>query len=86
MGRSIDSVIAGLPKARRGRTETKAVRLAREMIDHAQLSLVIHTKQGAEIVLQSLGDLGGKENGAAKLRRAAPARMTKRRAMVAGVE
>ena len=35
MGRSIDSVIAGLPKARRDRIETKAARLAREMIDHA---------------------------------------------------
>ncbi len=137
MGRSIDGVIAGLPKARRDRIETKAVRLAREMIDHAdslgeirkamsktqteiarelgvgqvavaqlekrsdlllstlqryvraagaELSLVIHTKQGAQIILQSLGDLGGKENGATKLRRVAPARMTKRRAMLAGVK
>ncbi len=137
MGRSIDGVIAGLPKARRDRIETKAVRLAREMIDHAdslgeirkamsktqteiarelgvgqvavaqlekrsdlllstlqryvraagaELSLVIHTKQGAEIVLQSLGDLGGKENGATKLKRAITARVTKRRAMLAGVK
>jgi len=86
MGRSIDSVTAGLPKARRERIETKAVRLAREMIDHAELSLVIRTKQGAEIVLQSLGDLGSKENGATKLRRVTPARMTKRRAMFEGVK
>ena len=137
MGRSIDGVIAGLPKARRDRIETKAVRLAREMIDHAdslgeirkamsktqieiarelgvgqvavaqlekrsdlllstlqryvraagaELSLVIHTKQGAEIVLQSLGDLGSKENGATKLRRVITARVTKRRAMLAGVK
>ena len=35
MGRSIDDAIAGLPKARRDRIETKAVRLAREMIEHA---------------------------------------------------
>ena len=129
MGRSIDDVIAGLPKARRDRIETKAVRLAREMIEHAdslseirkamsktqseiarelgvgqvavaqlekrsdlllstlqryvratgaELSLVIHTKQGAEIVLQSLGDLGGKQNVATKLRRATSGRTTKR--------
>jgi len=35
MGRNIDDVIAGLPKARRDRIETKAVRLASEMIEHA---------------------------------------------------
>jgi len=86
MGSSIDGVIAGLPKVRRDRIETKAVRLAREMIDHAELSLVIHTKQGAEIVLQSLGDLGRKENGATKLRRVTTARVTKRRAMLEGVK
>jgi transcriptional regulator with XRE-family HTH domain len=131
MGRRIDDVIAGLPKARRDRIETKAVRLAREMIEHAdslseirkamsktqseiarelgvgqvavaqlekrsdlllstlqryvraagaELSLVVHTKQGAEIVLQSLGDLGGKGNVATKLRRATSGRTTKRRA------
>ena len=33
----------------------------------AELSLVIHTKQGAEIVLQSLGDLGGNGNAGTKL-------------------
>jgi DNA-binding XRE family transcriptional regulator len=110
MGRSIDNVIAGLSKARRERIEKKSVRLAREMIEHAdslgeirkamsktqteiarelgvgqvavaqlekrsdlllstlqryvraagaELSLVVHTKQGAEIVLGNLGDLGG---------------------------
>ena len=109
MGRSIDNVIAGLPRARRERIEKKSVRLARQMIDHAdslgairkamsktqteiarelgvgqvavaqlekrsdlllstlqryvraagaELSLVVHTKQGAEIVLENLGDLG----------------------------
>ena len=111
MGRSIDNVIAGLSKARRGRIEKKSVRFAREMIEHAdslgeirkamsktqteiarelgvgqvavaqlekrsdlllstlqryvraagaELSLVVHTKQGAEIVLGNLGDLGGR--------------------------
>ena len=128
MGRSIDDVITSLPKTRRDRIETKAVRLARKMIKHAdslgeirkamcktqteiarelgvgqvavaqlekrsdlllstlqryvratgaELSLVIHTKQGAEIVLQSLGDLGGsggKGNVITKLRRAARAK------------
>jgi len=137
MGRNINSVIAGLPKARRDRIETKAARLAREMIDHAdslaeirramsktqteiarelgvgqvavaqlekrsdlllstlqryvratgaELSLVIHTRQGAEIVLQRLGDLVGRKNGASKLRRATTARMTKGRATLAAVK
>ena len=137
MGRSIDSVIAGLPKARRDRIETKAVRLAREMIDHAdslgeirkamsktqteiarelgvgqvavaqlekrsdlllstlqryvraagaELSLVVHTRQGAEIILQSLGDLGSKKNGAAKPRRASGAGTIGRRALLDGVK
>ncbi len=135
MGRSVDDVIAGLPKARRVRIETKAALLAREMIEHAdslgkirkamsktqseiarelgvgqvavaqlekrsdlllstlqryvraagaELSLVVHTKEGAEIVLQSLGNLGGKEHAAAKLRRASGGRMTRRRAALAG--
>jgi transcriptional regulator with XRE-family HTH domain len=129
MGRNIDDVIAGLPKARRDRIETKAVRLAREMIEHAdslseirkamsktqteiarelgvgqvavaqlekrsdlllstlqryvraagaELSLVIHTKQGAEIVLQSLGDLGGRRNPGTKLGRAKRGAIAKR--------
>ncbi|OGA00602.1 MAG: hypothetical protein A3H35_10675 [Betaproteobacteria bacterium RIFCSPLOWO2_02_FULL_62_17] len=133
MGRSVDAAIAGLPKARRGRIETKAARLAREMIGHtdsmneihkamsktriaiarefgigqvavaqlenrtdlllstlqryvraagAELFLVIHTKQGEEIVLQGLGDLGGKENATAKLRRVTGARSGKRRTML----
>ena len=117
MGRNIDEVIAQLPKARRERIESKAARLAGEMIAHAdslgefrkamsktqteiarelgvgqvavaqlekrsdlllstlqryvraagaELSLVIHTRQGSDIVLQSLGDLGGKVNASAK--------------------
>jgi len=128
MGRSIDSVIAGLPKARRERIEAKAVRLAREMIEHAdslaeirramsktqseiarelgvgqvavaqlekrsdlllstlqryvratgaELSLVVRTKQGAEILLQSLGDLGGKDNVATRLHRTSSAKTSK---------
>ena len=130
MGRSINEVIASLPKARRERIESKAVRLAREMVDHAdslgeirkamsktqteiarvlgvgqvavaqlekrsdlllstlqryvraagaELSLVVHTKQGASIVLQGLGDLAGKEDGATRTRRAGVAKSPRRR-------
>ena len=130
MGRSIDGVIAGLPKSRRDRIEAKAVRLAREMVDHAdslgeirkamsktqteiarelgvgqvaiaqlekrsdlllstlqryvraagaELSLVVHTKQGANIVLQGLGDLAGKEDGVTRTRRAGVAKLPRRR-------
>lgn len=137
MGRSINEVIAGLPKARRDRIETKAVRLAGEMIDHAdsleeirkamsktqteiarelgvgqvavaqlekrsdlllstlqryvraagaELTLVIRTKQGAEIVLHSLGDLDGKKNSTAKVRRVASARTIKRPAALEGIK
>ena len=137
MGRSIDEVIAGLPKARRDRIKRKSVRLAREMIDHAdslgeirkamsktqteiarelgvgqvavaqlekrsdlllstlqryvraagaELSLVVHTRQGAKIVLQSLGDLGRKKNGATKPGRASGARTIGRRALLEGVK
>ncbi|MSQ51745.1 MAG: helix-turn-helix domain-containing protein [Betaproteobacteria bacterium] len=137
MGRNINSVIAGLPKARRARIETKAVRLAREMIDHAdslveirkamsktqteiarelgvgqvavaqlekrsdlllstlqryvraagaELSLVIHTRQGAVIVLQSLGDLAGRKHGTTKLGRVTNARIIKGRAILAAVK
>jgi transcriptional regulator with XRE-family HTH domain len=35
MGRSIENVIARLPKARRDRIESRAARLASEMIEHA---------------------------------------------------
>ncbi len=34
MARSIDEVIAGLPKARRDRIEAKAAVLARQMLEH----------------------------------------------------
>ena len=111
MGRSVDDLIAALPKARRLKVEAKSKQLAREMIDHAdslgeirkalrktqveiarelgvgqvavaqlerrsdlllstlqryvratgaELSLVVHTRQGHEIVLHGLGDLGAK--------------------------
>ena len=137
MGRSVDDVIAGLPKARRDRIEAKAEQLARDMIEHAdslgeirramsktqseiarelgvgqvavaqlekrsdlllstlqryvraagaELSLVVHTKQGAEIVLQSLGDLGSKKNMAATLRPGSRAKTSKRRAVLAGAK
>lgn len=132
MARSIDSVIASLLKARRDRIETKAARLAGEMIEHAdslgeirkamsktqtdiaralgvgqvavaqlekrsdlllstlqryvratgaELSLVVHTARGEEIVLQSLGDLGRKAKGAAKPRRAGSASASNRRSV-----
>ena len=131
MARSINEVIAGLPKARRKRVEAKAARLARDMIEHAvslgdirkamsktqtdiaralgvgqvavaqlekrsdlllstlqryvratgaELSLVVHTRDGADIVLESLGDLGGGKDAAAKQRRATGARTAARRA------
>lgn len=131
MARSIDEVIAGLPKARRERVEAKATRLARDMIEHAdslgdirkamsktqtdiaralgvgqvavaqlekrsdlllstlqryvratgaELSLVVHTRDGADIVLESLGDLGGGTDTAAKQQRATGARAAGRRA------
>lgn len=130
MGRSIDAVIAGLPKARRDRVEAKAARLAHDMVEHADslgeirkamsktqteiaralgvgqvavaqlekrsdlllstlqryvraagadLSLVIHTRQGAQIVLHSLGDLGGKNGLNSKPRNAESPAVSKRR-------
>jgi transcriptional regulator with XRE-family HTH domain len=135
MGRSIDNVIAGLPRARRERIEKKSVRLARQMIDHAdslgairkamsktqteiarelgvgqvavaqlekrsdlllstlqryvraagaELSLVVHTKQGEEIVLENLGDLGDR----LKLpgQRSSNAKSTKKRTAVASAK
>ena len=132
MGRSIETVIASLPKARRERIEANAARIARNMIDHAdslseirkamsktqteiarelgvgqvavaqmekrsdlllstlqryvraagaELSLVIHTRQGAEIVLQGLGDLGEKKPVTAKLRRVTAEKTAKRRTL-----
>ena len=35
MGRNIDDIIAGLPKARRDKIEARAAQMAQEMIDHA---------------------------------------------------
>ena len=134
MARSIDEVIAGLPKARRERVEAKAARLARDMIEHAdslgdirkamsktqtdiaralgvgqvavaqlekrsdlllstlqryvratgaELSLVVHTRDGADIVLESLGDLASGGSAAAKTRRATGARSAGWRAVAA---
>ena len=50
----------------------------------AELSLVVRTKSGAEIVLQGLGDLVKKKKPAAKSVRAAGARPALRRAVLAG--
>lgn len=130
MGRNIDTVIAGLPKARRDRIEAKAARLARQMIERAdslgdirkamsktqteiarelgvgqvavaqlekrsdlllstlqryvratgaELSLVVRTQQGTDIVLRNLGDLAVAANAGGKTRRAAGAKPAKRR-------
>ena len=121
MGRSVDELIAGLPKARRLKVQAKSQQLAREMIDHAdslgeirkalsktqveiarelgvgqvavaqlerrsdlllstlrryvratgaELSLVVHTREGNDIVLQGLGDLSANEKIAPKARKA----------------
>ena len=129
MGRSVDELIASLPKARRVKIEAKSQQLAREMIDHAdslseirkalsktqvqiarelgvgqvavaqlekrsdlllstlqryvratgaELSLVVHTKEGNDIVLHGLGDLNAQAKGAPKTRKA-PNRRSPRR-------
>jgi transcriptional regulator with XRE-family HTH domain len=52
----------------------------------AELSLVIHTKQGTEIVLQNLGDLAGKGNAATKLGRTHSGGNAKRRGALGGAK
>ena len=125
MGRSVDELIAGLPKARRRRVEVKSQQLAREMIDHAdslgeirkamsktqveiarelgvgqvavaqlekrsdlllstlqryvratgaELSLVVHTREGKDIVLHGLGDLSTQAKAAPNPKRTAATR------------
>ena len=49
----------------------------------AELSVVVRTKQGAEIVLQSLGDLVGKKKPSAKPKPTTGARAAPRRAVLA---
>ena len=129
MGRSVDELIAGLPKARRLKVEAKSQQLAREMIDHAdslaeirrvlsktqvqiarelgvgqvavaqlekrsdlllstlqryvratgaELSLVVRTKEGNDIVLHKLGDLSTNAKAAPKPKRAASTRQPRR--------
>ena len=129
MGRSVDELIAGLPKARRLKVEAKSQQLAREMIDHAdslgeirralsktqveiarelgvgqvavaqlerrsdlllstlqryvratgaELSLVVHTREGKDIVLHGLGDLSASAKGAPKTRKAPNPRSPRR--------
>lgn len=135
MGRNIDDVLAGLPKARREKIEANATRKAREMIEYAdsvseirramdktqseiarqlgvgqvavaqlekrsdlllstlrryiraagaELSLVVRTKQGAEIVLQSLGEVAVKRKPATKPKRNGAATTAARRGALAG--
>ena len=129
MGRSVDELIAGLPKARRLKVQAKSQQLAREMIDQAdslgairkamsktqveiarelgvgqvavaqlekrsdlllstlqryvratgaELSLVVHTKDGNDIVLHSLGDLSANAKAAPKPKRAASSKLPRR--------
>lgn len=133
MGRSVDELIAGLPKARRLKVEAKSQQLAREMIDHAdslgeirkalsktqleiarelgvgqvavaqlerrsdlllstlrryvratgaELSLVVHTREGNDIVLQGLGDLSANEKIAPKARKAPSTKSPRRNSAV----
>ena len=130
MGRSVDELIAGLPKARRVKIEAKSQQLAREMIDHAdslseirkalsktqvqiarelgvgqvavaqlekrsdlllstlqryvratgaELSLVVHTKEGNDIVLHGLGDLSAQAKAAPNPKRTAATRPPRRK-------
>ena len=129
MGRSVDELIAALPKARRLKVEAKSKQLAREMIDHAdslgeirkalrktqveiarelgvgqvavaqlekrsdlllstlqryvratgaELSLVVHTREGYDIVLHGLGDLGASAELAPKTGKAPKSRSPRR--------
>ena len=129
MGRSIDNVIAGLPKARRLKVEAKSQQLAHEMIDHAdslgeirkalsktqvqiarelgvgqvavaqlekrsdlllstlqryvratgaELSLVVHTRDGNDIVLHGLGDLSASAKAAPRSKKAESTRRPRR--------
>ena len=129
MGRSVDELIAGLPKARRLKLEAKSQQLAREMIDRAdslgeirkalcktqveiarelgvgqgavaqlerrsdlllstlqrylraagaELSLVVHTREGKDIMLHGLGDLSASAKGAPKTRKAPNPRSPRR--------
>ena len=129
MGRSVDQLIAGLPKARRLKVEAKSQQMAREMIDHAdslgeirralsktqveiarelgvgqvavaqlerrsdlllstlqryvratgaELSLVVHTREGNDIVLHGLGDLKATAKLVPKTGKAPNSRSTRR--------
>ena len=130
MGRSVDELIAGLPKARRLKVEAKSQQLAHEMIDHAdslseirkafcktqvqiarelgvgqvavaqlekrsdlllstlqryvratgaELSLVVHTREGNDIVLHGLGDLRAQAKAAPNPKRTAATRPPRRK-------
>ena len=129
MGRTVDELIAALPRTRRLKVEAKSRQLAREMIEHAdslgeirkalsktqveiarelgvgqvavaqlekrsdlllstlqryvratgaELSLVVHTRDGNDIVLQGLGDLGVSAKLVAKPTRTTTTRLRRR--------
>ena len=128
MGRTIDQIIATLPKARQRKIAAKSQKMAREMIEHADslrairkalfktqvemarelgvgqvavaqlekrsdlllstlqryvraagadLSLVVRTRDGAEIVLQGLGEVGAHAKAPAGVRRVSTARVSR---------
>ena len=132
MGRSVDELIAGLPKARRVKIEAKSQQLAREMIDHidslseirkalsktqvqiarelgvgqvavaqlekrsdlllstlqryvratgAELSLVVHTREGKDIVLHGLGDLNARAKAAPNPKRSTATQPPRRKSV-----
>ena len=57
MGRSVDELIAGLPKARRLKVEAKSQQLARVMIDHVD-SLGEIRKASSETQVEVARELG----------------------------
>ena len=67
MGRSVDELIAGLPKARRVKIEAKSQQVAREMIDHAdslsEIRKALSKTQGE--ITRELGPGGGGATGKA---------------------
>lgn len=68
MGRKIDDVIAGLPKARRDRIEKKAVGMAREMVAYADSLGVV--RRAMSMTQSRIGeDLGLAQNAVSQLER-----------------
>ena len=91
MARSIDEVIAGplgVCQVAVAQLEKRSDLLLSTLQRYvratgAELSLVVHTRDGADIVLESLGDLASSGSAAAKTRRATGARTAGLRAVAA---